>query len=93
MFPFGSEAEKSVSDRASGYCVTSAAENPMNGLKLGALLAPTSYSKMTSRLVPPLYPPPGTSAIADAIRVRRGPARGLSPLDGTLLQIPAFAEG
>lgn len=48
---------------------------------------------MTSRLVPPLYPPPGASAIADAIRVRRGPARGLSPLDGTLLQIPAFAEG
>ncbi|KAF4585092.1 hypothetical protein EYR40_001928 [Pleurotus pulmonarius] len=46
----------------------------------------------TSRLVPGRYPPPGTSAIADAIRVRRG-ARGLSPLDGTLLQVPSIAEG
>ncbi|KAK0529779.1 hypothetical protein OC835_004238 [Tilletia horrida] len=42
--------------------------------------------------VPPLYPPPGTSAVADAIRARRG-ARGLSPLDGTLLQSPAYAAG
>ncbi|KAE8209528.1 hypothetical protein CF327_g6497 [Tilletia walkeri] len=42
--------------------------------------------------VPPVYPPPGTSPIADAIRARRG-ARGLTPLDGTLLQSPAYAEG
>ncbi|KAE9408299.1 alpha/beta-hydrolase, partial [Gymnopus androsaceus JB14] len=38
------------------------------------------------------YPPPNSSPIADAIRERRG-ARGLSPLDGTLLNVPAFAEG
>ncbi|CAD6888160.1 unnamed protein product [Tilletia laevis] len=42
--------------------------------------------------VPPIYPPPGTSPIADAIRARRG-ARGLTPLDGTLLQSPAYASG
>ncbi|KAK0566393.1 hypothetical protein OC861_003259 [Tilletia horrida] len=42
--------------------------------------------------VPPLYPAPGTSPVADAIRQRRG-ARGLSPLDGTLLQSPAYASG
>lgn len=47
---------------------------------------------MTSRLVPPLYPPPGASPIADAIRVRRG-VRGLTPLDGALLHVPAVADG
>lgn len=47
---------------------------------------------MTSRLVPGRFPPPNTSAIADAIRVRRG-ARGLTPLDGTLLHVPAVADG
>lgn len=46
----------------------------------------------TSRLVPGRYPPVGTSPIADAIRVRRG-ARGLTPLDGTLLHVPSVAEG
>ncbi|KDQ23273.1 hypothetical protein PLEOSDRAFT_1068280 [Pleurotus ostreatus PC15] len=46
----------------------------------------------TSRLVPGRYPPAGTSPIADAIRVRRG-ARGLTPLDGTLLHVPSVAEG
>ncbi|KAL9934484.1 hypothetical protein V8E36_006940 [Tilletia maclaganii] len=42
--------------------------------------------------VPPVYPPPGVSPVADAIRARRG-ARGLTPLDGTLLQSPAYAAG
>lgn len=46
----------------------------------------------SSRLVPGRYPPAGTSAIADAIRARRG-ARGLTPLDGTLLHVPPVAEG
>ncbi|THU98642.1 alpha/beta-hydrolase [Dendrothele bispora CBS 962.96] len=46
----------------------------------------------TSRLVPGRYPAPGVSPIADKIRERRG-ARGLTPLDGTLLHVPAVAEG
>ncbi|KAJ7718589.1 Alpha/Beta hydrolase protein [Mycena maculata] len=45
-----------------------------------------------SRLVPGRFPAPGASPIADAIRERRG-ARGLTPLDGTLLHVPAVAEG
>ncbi|KAF9042776.1 alpha/beta-hydrolase [Hymenopellis radicata] len=46
----------------------------------------------TSRLVPGRYPAPGSSQIADAIRERRG-ARGLTPLDGTLLHVPPVAQG
>ncbi|KAJ3746263.1 beta-ketoadipate enol-lactone hydrolase [Lentinula detonsa] len=46
----------------------------------------------TSRLVPGRYPAPSTSPIADKIRERRG-ARGLTPLDGTLLHIPSVADG
>ncbi|KAJ3754084.1 beta-ketoadipate enol-lactone hydrolase [Lentinula raphanica] len=46
----------------------------------------------TSRLVPGRYPAAGTSTIADKIRERRG-ARGLTPLDGTLLHVPPVAEG
>ncbi|KIY72300.1 alpha/beta-hydrolase [Cylindrobasidium torrendii FP15055 ss-10] len=46
----------------------------------------------TSRIVPGRYPAPGTSPIADAIRERRG-ARGLTPLDGTLLHVPPVAQG
>ncbi|KAJ3876723.1 beta-ketoadipate enol-lactone hydrolase [Lentinula edodes] len=45
-----------------------------------------------SRLVPGRYPSPNTSPIADKIRERRG-ARGLTPLDGTLLHVPPVAEG
>ncbi|KAF5349054.1 hypothetical protein D9758_012680 [Tetrapyrgos nigripes] len=47
---------------------------------------------ITSRLVPGRYPPPNTNPIADRIRARRG-ARGLTPLDGTLLHVPPVAEG
>ncbi|KAF8874383.1 Alpha/Beta hydrolase protein [Mucidula mucida] len=46
----------------------------------------------TSRVVPGRYPAPGSSQIADAIRERRG-ARGLTPLDGTLLHVPPVAQG
>ncbi|TFK36308.1 Alpha/Beta hydrolase protein, partial [Crucibulum laeve] len=46
----------------------------------------------SSRVIPGRYPPPGESAIADAIRGRRG-ARGLTPLDGALLHVPPIAEG
>lgn len=49
---------------------------------------------MTSKStrVPGRYPTAGTSEIADRIRQRRG-ARGLTPLDGTLLHYPPFADG
>lgn len=42
--------------------------------------------------VPYCYPAAGSSPIADAIRARRG-ERGLTPLDGMLLNSPAIAEG
>ncbi|KAF5391055.1 hypothetical protein D9757_003985 [Collybiopsis confluens] len=45
-----------------------------------------------SRLVPGRYPAPNISPIADKIRGRRG-ARGLTPLDGTLLHVPPVADG
>ncbi|EEB86875.1 hypothetical protein MPER_16017, partial [Moniliophthora perniciosa FA553] len=45
-----------------------------------------------SRLVPGRYPPQGASPVADRIRERRG-ARGLTPLDGTLLHVPPVADG
>lgn len=38
----------------------------------------------------PSYPPPGTSEIGDKIRQRRGD-RGLTPLDGALLNAPEIA--
>lgn len=40
--------------------------------------------------IPYQNPAPGTSAIADAIRTRRG-ARGLTPLDQALLNAPDYA--
>ena len=40
--------------------------------------------------VPYQNPAPGTSPIADAIRLRRG-ARGLTPLDQALLNAPHYA--
>ncbi|EPQ26312.1 uncharacterized protein PFL1_06247 [Pseudozyma flocculosa PF-1] len=43
--------------------------------------------------IPYRYPAPGVDPIADAIRERRGPARGLTPLDGMLLNAPAIANG
>ncbi|KAL0574707.1 hypothetical protein V5O48_007265 [Marasmius crinis-equi] len=56
-------------------------------------LEETTKSKMpTSRLVPGRFPPQGASPIADRIRERRG-ARGLTPLDGTLLHVPPVADG
>ncbi|KAJ7462185.1 beta-ketoadipate enol-lactone hydrolase [Mycena galericulata] len=45
-----------------------------------------------SRLIPGRFPQPGASPIADRIRERRG-TRGLTPLDGALLHVPAVAEG
>ncbi|XP_006456043.1 hypothetical protein AGABI2DRAFT_210750 [Agaricus bisporus var. bisporus H97] len=45
-----------------------------------------------SRWIPGRYPEPGTSAIADAIRRRRG-ERGLTALDGALLHVEPVAEG
>ncbi|THH18803.1 hypothetical protein EW146_g2241 [Bondarzewia mesenterica] len=47
---------------------------------------------MTSRRVPGRFPAVGSSPIADRIRERRG-ARGLTPLDGTLLHVPQVADG
>lgn len=40
--------------------------------------------------IPPVYPPPGTSEVGDKIRARRG-QRGLTPLDGALLNAPELA--
>ncbi|KAF8061840.1 beta-ketoadipate enol-lactone hydrolase [Lyophyllum atratum] len=45
-----------------------------------------------SRIIPGRYPAPGTSPIADAIRVRRG-SRGITPLDAALLHVPPVAAG
>lgn len=42
--------------------------------------------------VPYQFPPPGENPIADRVRERRG-ARGLTPLDATLLNAPAIADG
>lgn len=42
--------------------------------------------------VPYSYPPAGSNPIADAIRQRRG-ERGLTPLDGMLLNAAPIAEG
>ncbi|KAG7548941.1 hypothetical protein FFLO_03146 [Filobasidium floriforme] len=42
--------------------------------------------------VPYRYPAPSTDAVADRIRARRG-ARGLTPLDGMLLNAPNVADG
>ncbi|KAL7010237.1 hypothetical protein EMMF5_000257 [Cystobasidiomycetes sp. EMM_F5] len=50
----------------------------------------------TSRAPPqrlkPAYPAPGTSEIGDKVRLRRG-TRGLTPLDGALLNAPEIANG
>jgi hypothetical protein len=40
--------------------------------------------------IPYRFPPAGTDTVADAIRERRG-VRGLTPLDGALLNAPAIA--
>jgi hypothetical protein len=42
--------------------------------------------------IPPKYPPPGSSEVGDKIRARRGD-RGLTPLDGALLNAPEMAVG
>jgi len=42
--------------------------------------------------VPGRFPVVGSSQIADRIRERRG-ARGLTPLDATLLNVPEIADG
>lgn len=42
--------------------------------------------------VPYVFPPAGSDAVADAIRQRRG-ARGLTSLDGMLLNAPPIAQG
>jgi hypothetical protein len=42
--------------------------------------------------IPYRYPAPGEDPVADRVRQRRG-ARGLTPLDGTLLNAPAIADG
>ena len=42
--------------------------------------------------VPYRYPAPSTDAVADRIRQRRG-VRGLTPLDGMLLNAPNVADG
>jgi len=47
---------------------------------------------MTSRYIAGRYPSPGSSDIADQIRERRG-IGSLTPLDGTLLHVPPFADG
>ncbi|KDN35918.1 alpha/beta-hydrolase [Tilletiaria anomala UBC 951] len=43
--------------------------------------------------IPYRYPAAGTDAVADAIRERRGAARGLTPLDGMLLNSSPIAAG
>lgn len=50
-------------------------------------------SDNVSRLISGRYPEPGTNPIADAIRERRGPTRGLTGLDGNLLHTPRIAQG
>jgi hypothetical protein len=45
-----------------------------------------------SRIIQGRYPAPGTSPVADAIRVRRG-ERGIIPLDAALLHVPPIAAG
>ena len=53
-------------------------------------MLPSSHNSQRLR---PLNPPAGTSEIADEIRARRGPARGITPLDGALLHAPELARG
>jgi len=45
-----------------------------------------------SRVVSGRYSPPGADSVADAIRERRG-ARGITPLDASLLHVPHIAKG
>lgn len=42
--------------------------------------------------VPYRFPEPGEDPVADRVRERRG-ARGLTPLDATLLNAPGIADG
>ena len=42
--------------------------------------------------IPYNFPQPGEDEVADRVRKRRG-ARGLTPLDGTLLNAPVIADG
>lgn len=48
----------------------------------------TAFPKLER--ISPVYPPPGTSEVGDKIRARRG-HRGLTPLDGVLLNAPELA--
>lgn len=43
--------------------------------------------------IPYRFPAKGEDEVADRIRERRGPARGLTSLDGTLLNAPMVADG
>lgn len=43
--------------------------------------------------IPYRFPAKGEDQVADRIRERRGPARGLTSLDGTLLNAPMVADG
>jgi hypothetical protein len=61
-------------------------------IKTNASLIVNHLGKMISHRILPVYPPNGSSSIADQIRERRG-ARGLTPLDGTLLRSPSIAGG
>ena len=54
---------------------------------------PSDTTVTVSRLVCGRYPEPGINPIADAIRERRGPTRGLTGLDANLLHAPHIAEG
>lgn len=49
-------------------------------------------TKKMSQIIPGRYPPPGSSQVADAIRLRRG-ERGITPLDAALLHVPPVAGG
>lgn len=49
-------------------------------------------ARQPSRRLKPSYPAPGTSDIGDRIRARRG-NRGLTDLDGSLLNAPEIANG
>jgi len=61
-------------------------------LRLPLLKNTYRLHRMVSQRIAPVYPPRGSNVTADQIRERRG-ARGLTPLDGTLLRSPSIASG
>lgn len=70
------------------------APHARRSLELHSSLFPSHHPAILATMprVPYCYPKPGSSTIADAIRVRRG-ERGLTPLDGMLLNAAPIAEG